>query len=148
MKSFFKHFFATVLGLFVFSSLVVCFVFFLGGVLMLFEKGPQMPEKAVLTLDLSIPISDKPTRRSFQDVVQRGALGDDIEESITLRTVLDSIESASNDDRIVGIYLTGQVPNEGYHSGWAALKEVSVVEISPPPRRRNSRTALVNLRPG
>ena len=124
MKSFFKHFFATILGLFVFSFLVVCFFLFLGGVLMLFEKGPQMPEKAVLTLNLSIPISDKPTGRSFQDVVQRGALGDDVEEAVALRTVLDSIESASNDDRIVGIYLTGQVPNAGYHSGWGALKEV------------------------
>ena len=124
MKSFFKHFFATVLGLFVFSFLIVCFVVFLVSVLMLFEKAPQMPEKAVLTLDLSIPISDKPTGRSLQDVVQGGALGDDMEEAITLRTVLDSIESASNDDRIVGIYLTGQVPNAGYYSGWAALKEV------------------------
>ena len=124
MKSFFKHLFATVLGLFVFSFLMVCSVVFLVGVLMLFEKGPQIPEKAVLALDLSIPISDKPTSRSLQSVVQEGALGDSIEEAITLRTVLDSIESASNDDRIVGIYLTGQVPNAGYHSGWAALKEV------------------------
>jgi protease-4 len=124
MKSFFVHFFATVLGLFVFSLLIVCFVVFLAGLLMLFEKGPQMPEKAVLALDLSIPISDKPARRSLQDVMQQGALGEDIKEAIPLRTVLDSIESASNDDRIVGLYLTGQVPNVGYDSGWAALKEV------------------------
>jgi len=124
MKSFFSHLFATVLGLFVFSFLVICFIFFLSVVLMLFEKGPQMPEKAVLALDLSIPISDKPTRRSLQDVVQRGAFGDDMVEAVALRTVLDSIESASNDERIVGIYLTGQIPSAGYHSGWAALKEV------------------------
>jgi protease-4 len=91
---------------------------------MLFEKGPQMPKKAVLALDLSIPISDKPSGISFQDLVQGGALGEEMEGVLPLRTVLDSIESASSDDRIVGIYLTGQVPNAGYHSGWAALKEV------------------------
>jgi protease-4 len=91
---------------------------------MLFEKSPQMPKKAVLALDLSIPISDKPTGRSFEDVVQGGAFGQNIKESVPLRTVLECIRSASNDDRIVGIYLTGQVPNAGYQSGWAALKEV------------------------
>ena len=124
MKSFFTHLFATILGLFVFSFLMVCFVFFLGGALMLFQTGPQMPEKAVLALNLSIPISDKPAGRSLQDVVQGEALGGEMEGAIPLRSVLDSIESASNDERIVGIYLTGQVPNAGYRSGWAALKEV------------------------
>jgi protease-4 len=124
MKSFFKHFFATILGLFVFSFLMICGVVFFVGVLMLFETGPQMPGKAVLALNLSIPISDKPTGKSLQDVVQGGALGSEMEGAIPLRTILDSIDSASNDDRIVGIYLTGQIPNAGYHSGWAALKEV------------------------
>ncbi len=124
MKAFFRNFFATVLGLFVFSFLMVCIFVFLIGVATLFEKGPPMPKKAVLALDLSIPISDKPTGRSFQDVVQGGALGDEMKEAVPLRTLLESIESASNDDRIVGIYLTGQVPNAGYQSGWAALKEV------------------------
>ena len=124
MKAFFRNFFATILGLCVFSFLVVCFFVFLIGVFTFFEKGPPMPNKAVLALDLSIPISDKPKGKSFEDLVQGGALGQDMKEAVPLRTVLESIESASNDDRIVGIYLTGQIPNAGYQSGWAALKEV------------------------
>ncbi len=124
MASFFKHFLATVLGLFVFSFLIVIFIIFLGTISMLAGKVPQVPQNAVLALDLSRPISDKPAGRAYEEMMTGMLLGEETKAPITLRTVLDAIEYASDDERIAGIYLTGQMPDAGYYSGWAVLKEV------------------------
>ena len=124
MTSFLKHFFATILGLFVFSFLIVIFIIFLGTISMLSGKAPKVPENAVLFLDLSMPISDKPTGRYFEEMMTERLLGNETKAPISLRTVLDAIEYASDDERIAGIYLTGQVPYAGYYSGWAVLREV------------------------
>lgn len=119
MKKFFTYFLASLLAMMVFGFLVFAIVAaaFSG------EKKPTVPEKAVLTLDLSTPISDKPSSQELSDLLS-DVMEDRDSETVTLRTILDSIDEAAGDERIQGIYVKGRVSGQGYFSGWAALKEV------------------------
>jgi protease-4 len=118
MRDFLKYTFATVLGLLIFLGLSI------GGLLSLVilvasrDTSPQVKEKSVLTVNLSAAISD--SRRninSLQDVLES-----DDSESITLRETLDAINHATDDSRIVGLYLYGD--SEGSGAGFAALREM------------------------
>ncbi|MCB1043434.1 MAG: signal peptide peptidase SppA [Acidobacteria bacterium] len=119
MKQFLKMFLASGTALLVFGLLVLMVVAIsFGG-----SDKPEVSEKTLLTLNLGVPISDKPLSQSLQDAV-RGAMGEGVGETVTLRSLLQALDEASRDERVAGLYLHGNVNRAGYYSGWAALKEV------------------------
>jgi protease-4 len=85
------------------------------------DSGPQVKDKSVLVLDLSLNITDSKPSRSTSAAIQ-DVLSDDSGDAVTLRTVLDTIEYAKKDPKIVGIYLEGS--SDSSSSGFANLKEV------------------------
>jgi protease IV len=121
MRDFLKYTLATFVGLLLFIG-----TGFVGLLILLFalgsgDSGPTIADKSVLVLDLSTNITDANPTPSPNQVLQ-GALSGDRSESIALRTVLQSVEQATQDKRIVGLYLRGDMT--GTTQGSAALKEV------------------------
>lgn len=128
MRDFFKYTFASVVGTVV--GLGVLAGMGIGGLLMLIgmaassarDADPKVEEQSMLVLDMSLNITDaKPSSTTAQALSD--ALSDrDRPDSIDLRSVLESIEAARKDERIVGIYLHGS--SRGTSNGFATLKEV------------------------
>lgn len=126
MSNFFKQTFASLigslLGLFIF-----CGVGATGLLVLLFaaassDSGPQVKDKSVLVFDLSMNITD--AAPSSSEVFQQALSGSE-EQRMTLRNVLDAIEKARTDKRIVGIYLDAtKGAGTGGAAGFATLKEV------------------------
>lgn len=127
MKDFLKYTCASLLGTFL--GLLLLGSIGLGGLVLLIalaassskDSGPQVKNKSVLVLDLSLNITDSKPSRSPSAAIQ-DVLSDEPGNAVTLRTVLDTIESAKKDPKIVGIYLEGS--SESSSSGFANLKEV------------------------
>ncbi|MBE9164615.1 MULTISPECIES: signal peptide peptidase SppA [Microcoleaceae] len=127
MKDFLKYTCASLLGTFL--GLLLLGGVGLGGLVLLIavaassskDSGPQVKDKSVMVLDLSLNITDSKPNRSTSAAIQ-GVLSDDSGDAVTLRTVLDAIESAKKDPKIVGIYLEGS--SDSSSSGFANLKEV------------------------
>ncbi|UBF26111.1 signal peptide peptidase SppA [Kovacikia minuta CCNUW1] len=119
MRDFLKYTFATVLGLLIFLGLSI------GGLVSLVimavssDTGPQVKDKSVLTFNLSLNITD--SKRGSSPLAE-ALVSRDEPDTITLRSVLDAIDKASRDPRIVGLYLYGDT--EGGGTGFATLKEV------------------------
>ncbi|MEG5162263.1 signal peptide peptidase SppA [Microcoleus sp. AT3-A2] len=127
MKDFLKYTCASLLGTFL--GLLLLGSIGLGGLVLLIamaassskDSGPQVKDKSVLVLDLSLNITDSKPIRSTGAAIQ-DVLSDDSGDAVTLRTVLDTIEYAKKDPKIVGIYLEGS--SDSSSSGFANLKEV------------------------
>jgi protease-4 len=127
MKDFLKYTCASLLGTFL--GLLLLGSIGLGGLVLLIavaassskDSGPQVKDKSVLVLDLSLNITDSKPSRSTSAAIQ-DVLSDDSGDAVTLRTVLDTIEYAKKDPKIVGIYLEGS--SDSSSSGFANLKEV------------------------
>ena len=121
MFKFIKQTFASVIGTF-----IGLFLFFTVGttglVLLLIstaskEEAPKVKERSILVFDLSVQIQDTEPPSTL------GKALSGVESNImTLRQVLDSLESAAKDKRIIGIFLDGSKLGGG--SGYANLKEV------------------------
>ncbi|MEG4502472.1 signal peptide peptidase SppA [Microcoleus sp. F6_B4] len=127
MKDFLKYTCASLLGTFL--GLLLLGSIGLGGLVLLIamaassskDSGPQVKDKSVLVLDLSLNITDSKPSRSTSAAIEE-ALSDDSGDTVTLRTVLDTIEYAKKDPKIVGLYLEGS--SDSSSSGFANLKEV------------------------
>lgn len=127
MKDFLKYTCASLLGTFL--GLLLLGGVGLGGLVLLIavaassskDSGPQVKDKSVLVLDLSLNITDSKPSRSTSAAVQE-VLSDESGDAVTLRSVLDAIEYAKKDPKIVGIYLEGS--SDSSSSGFANLKEV------------------------
>ncbi|MBW4640625.1 MAG: signal peptide peptidase SppA [Gloeocapsa sp. UFS-A4-WI-NPMV-4B04] len=127
MRNFINQTFASVVG-----SLLGLFIFFGIGTtgLLLFlitvasrDTGPQVKDKSVLVYDLSLNITDA-KRSSGTSAILQGALANEDNNTASLRTVLDTLEKARRDKRIVGIYLDGSKGSADRDTGYATLKEV------------------------
>ena len=127
MRNFLKQTFASAVG-----SLLGLFIFFgigTGGLLLLLiavasrDTGPQIKDKSVLVYDLALNITDAKPSSGTSTVLQRALSGED-NNTVTLRTVLDTLEKARRDKRIVGIYLDGTRSSGATGAGLATLKEV------------------------
>ncbi|MBE9209325.1 signal peptide peptidase SppA [Nostoc sp. LEGE 06077] len=111
----------SLLGLFIF-----CGIGTTGLLLLLFaiagsqEVKPVVKDKSVVVFDLSMNITDR--EPSAGEELQKTLSGND-KERITLRKVLDVIEKARQDPKIVGIYLDG-TNGAGSNLGFASLKEI------------------------
>ncbi len=93
-----------------------------GLVLLLFaattpSEEPQVKDKSILVFDLATQIRDSEPQANIQQL-----FSGDVEATLTLREVLDSLEKAANDDRIVGLLLDGRKDNAA--SGYAVMEEV------------------------
>ncbi|BAU11010.1 signal peptide peptidase SppA, 67K type [Leptolyngbya sp. NIES-3755] len=123
MRDFLKQTLATLLALFIFLGVSV------GGLLLLLisisimasrDSAPTVRDKSVLVFDLSQTIGDAPSSASTRDVLNDALVGSR-PNTLTLRSVLTSIDEAAKDNRIVGIYLKGGTGNS---TGYATLREV------------------------
>jgi protease IV len=127
MKDFLKYTFASFLGSLL--GLMLLGSIGLGGLIVLIalaassskDSGPQVKDKSVLVLDLSLNITDSKPSRSTGAALEE-VLSDEGSDTVTLRTVLDAIDSAKKDPKIIGIYLEGS--SNSSSTGLANLKEV------------------------
>lgn len=86
------------------------------------DTEPQVKDQSVLVYDLSLNITDAQSSSSTSSFIQDALSGED-NNTLTLRTVLDTLEKARRDKRIVGIYLDGS-QTEASSTGYATLKEI------------------------
>ncbi|MBA3920628.1 MAG: signal peptide peptidase SppA [Nostocaceae cyanobacterium] len=123
MRNFLKQTFASTLG-----SLLGLLIFLGSGIGLLLmviaitkQADPEVKDKSVLVFDLSLNITDEQSSRS--GIVQQALSGKD-NSTVSLRTVLDTLEKARRDPRIVGIYLHSSKNLADINAGFATLQEV------------------------
>jgi len=126
MNNFFKQTFASLigslLGLFIF-----CGISTTGLLLLLFaiaaskDVSPVVKDKSMVVFDLSMTITDR--EPSSGEVLQE-TLSGNVQERITLRKVLDTLEKAKRDPKIVGLYLDATKAGGFSNVGFASLKEI------------------------
>lgn len=125
MKDFLKYTFASLIGNLLGLALIVTMgvggLIFLAASVATKETGPQVKDKSVLVFDLSLDITDSNPEYSTGELLEQ-AVADSIPNQIQLRTLLKVLEEASQDDRIVALYLKGG--NTFASNGSATLKEV------------------------
>ena len=126
MKDFLKMFFASLLAI----AFVAAGLFFAVLLVALLAAGsagqsgaPRAPRDAVLVVDLSTPVADRPPFREPGQLLQDALMGRD-GERLSLWAVTQAIRQAAEDDAIRGILITGGVARDGYSSGWAALSDI------------------------
>lgn len=121
MKNFFTSMLGALVALFIFTG--GCAVLFLGFVAVLAalgeseKSGPTFERGSYLVFDLSANISDAPAPVDFGGFGGRP-------ESLQLRTVTHALRVAATDNRIAGVFITGDLTPAAFGSGYAALKEV------------------------
>ncbi|AFZ17313.1 signal peptide peptidase SppA [Allocoleopsis franciscana] len=127
MNQFLKQTFASTIGSL--AGLILFFSLGTGGLLFLLiaaavkDTGPEVKDKSVLVFDLSLNITDSVPTSSTSDVIGE-ALSGEKAKSVTLRTVLETLDKARQDKRIIAIYLDGSRNAGGMSTGLATLKEV------------------------
>jgi protease-4 len=127
MRQFLKQTFASTIGSL--AGLILFFSLGTGGLIFLLiaaasrDTGPQVKDKSVLVFDQSVNITDTDPTSSTSEAIGEALSGDET-ASITLRTVLDTLEKARKDERIVAVYLDGSKTSTGSDTGFATLKEV------------------------
>ncbi|MEC4985290.1 MAG: signal peptide peptidase SppA [Oscillatoria sp. PMC 1068.18] len=121
MRQFLQQTFAsligTLAGLILFGALGISGLVLLIVSASLEAESPKVKDKSVLVFDLSTQITDTEPPATFTE-----AIAGETAATIALREVLESIEKATQDDRIVAIFLDSS--GEGGGSGYATLKEV------------------------
>lgn len=121
-----KNFFTSMLGALV--ALIVffggCFVLFVGFVAAIAAAGggkervaAEFEKGSYLVFDLSNAIIDAPRPVDLPMIGAR-------HETLQLRSITHAIRVAAKDDRIAGIYLSGDLSQAAFTSGYASLREV------------------------
>ena len=127
MREFLKQTFASMVGSL--AGLILFFSLGTGGLLFLLilaasrDTGPQVKDRSVLVFDMAQNITDTEPTSSTREALE-GALSGDQSNSVTLRTVLDTLDKASHDKRIIALFLDGSKTSGSRSSGLATLKEV------------------------
>ncbi|XHR82820.1 MAG: signal peptide peptidase SppA [Gloeotrichia echinulata GP01] len=126
MRNFLKQTFASLIGSLL-GLIIFCGLGTTGLFLLLLaasaskETGLEVKDKSVLVFDLSMNITDG--EPSANDVIQKTISG--VEDNrMSLRSVLDALEKAQRDQRIVGIYLDATRNTSASAAGYASLKEI------------------------
>ena len=125
MNNFIKQTFASLigslLGLFIFVGLSSTGFFLLLFAAASTDSGPKVKDSSMLVFDLSTQITDgKPD----SGLVLQQALSGNFKKQMTLRSVLDALEQARTDKRIVGVYLDARDTSGTGSAGFATLKEI------------------------
>jgi protease-4 len=127
MRQFLKQTLASLVGSL--AGLILFFSLGAGGLVFLLilaasrDEGPKVKDNSVLVFDLSQDITDTTPTSSTSEALGEALSGDQT-NSVTLRTVLDTLDKARQDKRIIGIYLDGSKTSSGSGTGLATLKEV------------------------
>lgn len=125
MNNFFKQTCASLigslLGLIIFSGVGSLGLLFIIIAATAKDTSPQVKDKSMLVFDLSMKITD--SQPSSSDFLQKTLTGVD-EEQITLRKVIETVEKAQRDPRIVGIYIDATKSGTASSLGYASLKEI------------------------
>ena len=121
MKNFFTSMLGALAALVVFAGgCVVLFIGFIAAIAALSggEKGtPSFERGSYLVFDLSAKITDAPPPLNLSMFGGRT-------ETLQLRTVTRALRAAAKDDRIAGVYISGDLSAAAFGSGYAALHEV------------------------
>ncbi len=126
MRNFIKQTFASLigslLGLFIFGGIsTVGFFLLIFAAASSTDSGPKVEDSSMLVFDLSTQITDgKPD----SSLVLQQALSGNYQKQMTLRSVLDALEKARTDKRIVGVYLDARNASGAGSAGFATLKEI------------------------
>ncbi|MCJ8281525.1 MAG: signal peptide peptidase SppA, partial [Rivularia sp. ALOHA_DT_140] len=126
MRNFIKQTFASLigslLGLFIFGGIST-----IGFFLLVFaaasstDSEPKVKNSSMLVFDLSTQITDgKPD----SGLILQQALSGNYQKKMTLRSVLDALEKARTDKRIIGVYLDARNASGAGSAGFATLKEI------------------------
>jgi protease-4 len=127
MRQFLKQTFASMVGSL--AGLILFFSLGTGGLLFLLiaaasrDTGPRVKDKSVLVFDMSLNITDTEPTSSTSEALGEALSGERV-TSVTLRTVLDTLDKARQDKRIIALYLDGSKNSTGSSTGLATLKEV------------------------
>jgi protease IV len=126
MRDFLKQTFATVAGLVIFTSLGFFGLLLLVGAIASLGRSstPLVESDSILTFDLATNITDAQPSSDPSRLIADAVSGTEIPTSIGLRDVVQALREAAEDDRIVGLYLHGDVTPSGLTSGLATLREV------------------------
>jgi protease IV len=84
------------------------------------NESVSIPEKSILTIDLSRSIIDLDPGRTLRETIT----GEGNPRVTELKSVLNAIDSAAKDQRILAIYLDGGGGRQNSTTGFATLKEV------------------------
>jgi len=116
------------------ASLIALFVFFAGGLLVLLlfvsllksaDKGTVAVEhNSYLVLDLTGNITDAPDQIDGGRVIGAILGAGSRPTSLQLRTLVAALKQAGKDERIIGLFITGNLIPDDFGSGFAALREV------------------------
>lgn len=123
MGQFFKQFFTSCLG--TLAGLILFVSLGTGGlfVLLLASLGQNnnvaVKDKSILVFDLSTTITDTNSQSTLSQSLQENG------QRLTLRQVIQAIETATEDDKIVGLFLYGRSTTGSY--GYATLAEIREV---------------------
>jgi len=128
MKTFFASFFGTIVGICLLVGGGIFLLILLLVVIVSAEKPTGIQNRSLLVLDLSDPITDAPNRLDTSGLIDAISGGE--ENRVTLRDTVRAIAAAATDDRISGIFITGNAFPVDYSSGYAALREVRNALIS------------------
>ncbi len=121
MKNFFTSMLGALVALIIFT--VGAMVLMLGFIAAMAALGsseaarPTLSRGSYLVFDLSTNISDAPPRIDFSFL-------SDSTETVQLRALTHALRAAAKDDRIAGVFITGDLSPAAFGSGYAALKEV------------------------
>ena len=77
-----------------------------------------------LVFNLNANLIDTPPDVDSSGLVALFAGGENGPATLQVRTVTRALQAAAKDDRIAGVFLTGQLAPDGLGTGYAALKEV------------------------
>jgi protease-4 len=126
MRNFIKQTFAsligTLLGLIIFGGLGTTGLFLLiMAASSSKDTGPNVKDKSMLVFDLSMKITD--SEPSSGELFQNTISGVD-EDRMALRKVVETLEKARRDPRIVGIYMDATKTSQASNVGYASLKEI------------------------
>ncbi|MDX2110289.1 MAG: signal peptide peptidase SppA [Verrucomicrobiota bacterium] len=125
MFSFLKRVFvntaAMLLSYLLFSVVVV--LLFVGVLAALKQPVVTVTQGAALVVDLGLNIVDTPPDADPLEPI-RHAMGNDRPSSVSLKSMIDSIDAAADDTRISALYLHGTLLPGGYGTSYATLHEV------------------------
>lgn len=85
---------------------------------------PVSTRDAVMIIDLSSPIRDRPVESDARSTVRRALSGGPEVSPLQLFTLVRAVRKATDDKDVSGLLLVGTVPREAYSSGLAALTEL------------------------
>jgi protease IV len=120
MKNFVTSMLGALMALMIFSA--ACLLLFIGVLAAMAAMGrtegvPEFQRGSYLVFDLGTNISDSPTTIDLSLFRART-------DSIQLRTITRALRSAAGDDRIAGVFITGDLSRAAFTTGFAALREV------------------------